>query len=87
MGSIAYRLAMVAAGEGDGTLTFRSLREWDVCAGVAIVEEAGGVVVDGGGRRLLFNQEDTRHRAIVASNGLLVHSLQGMLAKILSENG
>ena len=86
MGSIAYRLAMVAGGEGDGTLTFRSLREWDVCAGVAIVEEAGGVVVDGGGRRLLFNQEDTRHRAIVASNGLLVHSLQGMLAKILSEN-
>ena len=86
MGSIAYRLAMVAGGEGDGTLTFRSLREWDVCAGVAIVEEAGGVVVDGGGRRLLFNREDTRHRAIVAANGLLVHSLQGMLAKILSEN-
>lgn len=85
IGSIAYRLAMVAGGEGDGTLTFRSLREWDVCAGVQIVEEAGGVVVDGGGRRLLFNQEDTRHRAIVASNGLLVQSLQGMLAKILSE--
>ncbi|MEK7334328.1 MAG: 3'(2'),5'-bisphosphate nucleotidase CysQ, partial [Candidatus Binatota bacterium] len=28
IGSIAYRLALVAQGEGDGTLTFRSLHEW-----------------------------------------------------------
>jgi len=84
IGSIAYRLAMVAAGEGDGTLTFRSLREWDVCAGVLIVEEAGGVVVDGGGRGLVFNQEDPLYRGIVASNGSLAQGLQGMLASLLS---
>ncbi|TAJ83651.1 3'(2'),5'-bisphosphate nucleotidase CysQ [bacterium] len=84
IGSIAYRLAMVAAGEGDGTLTFRSLREWDVCAGVLIVEEAGGVVVDGGGRGLVFNQEDPLYRGIVASNGSLAQGLQGMLAGLLS---
>jgi len=85
IGSIAYRLAMVAAGEGDGTLTFRSLHEWDVCAGALIVEEAGGVVVNGGGRGLVFNQEDTRYRGIVASNEILTQSLQGMLARILAE--
>jgi myo-inositol-1(or 4)-monophosphatase len=85
IGSIAYRLAMVAGGDGDATLTFRSLREWDVCAGALIVEEAGGVVVDGGGRELLFNQQDGRYRGIVASNGLLVRGLQGMLAEILAE--
>ncbi|MBI2351595.1 MAG: 3'(2'),5'-bisphosphate nucleotidase CysQ, partial [Deltaproteobacteria bacterium] len=85
IGSIAYRLAMVAAGEGDGTLTFRSLREWDVCAGALIVEEAGGVVVDGGGCGLVFNQEDTQYRGIVASNEILAQSLQGMLARILAE--
>ena len=85
IGSIAYRLAMVAAGEGDGTLTFRSLHEWDVCAGALIVEEAGGVVVDGGGCGLVFNQEDTQYRGIVASNEILAQSLQGMLARILAE--
>ncbi|MFQ5903364.1 MAG: 3'(2'),5'-bisphosphate nucleotidase CysQ [Candidatus Binatia bacterium] len=85
MGSIAYRLAKVAGGEGDGTLTFRSLHEWDVCAGVLIVEEAGGVVLDGGGRGLVFNQPDTLYRGIVASNEILTQTLQGMLAKILSE--
>ena len=85
IGSIAYRLALVAQGAGDGTLTFRSLHEWDVCAGVLIVEEAGGVVVDGGGRGLVFNQEDTQYRGIVASNEILAQSLQGMLARILAE--
>ena len=33
VGSIAYRLAQVAGGSGDGTLTFRSIHEWDICAG------------------------------------------------------
>lgn len=85
VGSIAYRLAKVAGGDGDGTLTFRSIHEWDVCAGVLIVEEAGGTVVDGNGKRLVFNQRDARYHGIVASNGILTQTLQGMLAKSLSE--
>jgi myo-inositol-1(or 4)-monophosphatase len=85
VGSIAYRLAQVARGEGDATLTFRSLREWDICAGVLIVEEAGGLVIDGDGKRLIFNQPEARFRAIVASNMALAKHLQEMLARILSE--
>ena len=84
-GSIAYRLAQVAGGEGDATLTFRSLREWDVCAGVLIVEEAGGMVLDGEGNRLVFNRPEARYRGVVASNRTLAKSLQRMLARILSE--
>lgn len=87
VGSIAYRLAKVAGGKGDGTLTFRSLHEWDVCAGVLIVEEAGGLVLDGAGKVLIFNRPETVYRGIVASNVVLAHALQGMLAKALSETG
>lgn len=87
VGSIAYRLAKVARGKGDATLTFRSLHEWDVCAGVLIVQEAGGVVMDAAGRRLLFNQPEAVYRGIVASNGVLAQILQDMLAKALSEAG
>jgi len=84
LGSIAFRLALVAGGEGDGTLTFRSLREWDVCAGVAIVEQAGGIVIDGEGERLTFNRRDTFCRGMVASNPPLARSLHAILTKALA---
>ncbi len=85
IGSIAYRLAQVAGGEGDGTLTFRSLHEWDVCAGVLIVQEAGGVVVDGRGKPLVFNRPETKYHGIVAANQALASTIQKMLAQILFE--
>jgi len=83
VGSIAYRLAKVAGGEGDGTLTFRSIHEWDVCAGVLMVEEAGGKVVDGNGKTLLFNRRETKHHGIVAANGKLTDAIQGLVATVL----
>ena len=85
VGSIAYRLALVAGGEGDGTLTFRTIREWDVCGGVLMVEEAGGMVLDGSAKRLVFNQESASHRAVVASNQALTVPLQGILAEALAQ--
>lgn len=87
VGSIAYRLGRVAAGEGDATLTFRSLKEWDICAGALIVEEAGGVVLGGDGRRLVFNQPETSYRGLIASNGALTRPLQEMVARVLSQSG
>jgi myo-inositol-1(or 4)-monophosphatase len=84
IGSIAYRLAKVAAGEGDGTLTFRSIREWDICAGVLMVEEAGGKVVDGNGEPLLFNRHEARHRGVIAANGKLTDGLQQLWSRAMS---
>jgi myo-inositol-1(or 4)-monophosphatase len=78
VGSIAYRLAKVAAGDGDGTLTFRTIYEWDICAGVLMVEAAGGKVVNGSGNDLLFNQREPRHRGVVAANVPLSAGLQGL---------
>jgi myo-inositol-1(or 4)-monophosphatase len=42
-GSVAYKLAMVAAGLVDATWTLVPKHEWDVVAGVALVRAAGGV--------------------------------------------
>ena len=66
VGSIAYRLAKVAGGDGDATITFRNIHEWDICAGVLMVEEAGGKVVDGEGKPMRFNRELPKHRGVVA---------------------
>ena len=85
VGSIAYRLALIAAGEADGTLTLRTIREWDICGGVLMVEEAGGLVLNGSGQQLVFNQESAAHSGVVASNQTLTPPLQGMLAQAMAQ--
>src|ERR1700730_8590757 len=44
MGSVAYKLALVSAGLADITFTLTPKNEWDVVAGAALVESAGGFV-------------------------------------------
>lgn len=44
--SIAYRLALVAAGEHVATVSLNYLRPWDFAAGHALVRAAGGILVD-----------------------------------------
>jgi myo-inositol-1(or 4)-monophosphatase len=83
VGSIAYRLAKVAAGEGDATLTFRNIHEWDICAGVLMVEEAGGKVADGDGNPMLFNRASPKHRGVVAASTHLAQGLQDLWSQAM----
>ncbi len=85
IGSIAYRLAKVVGGDGDGTLTFRTIHEWDVCAGVLMVDEAGGKVVDGDGNLLKFNRQPAKCRGVVAAGKGLTKGLQGLWAAAMAE--
>jgi myo-inositol-1(or 4)-monophosphatase len=56
VGSVAYKLALVAAGLADATWTLVPKHEWDVAAGVALVLAAGGSVQGRDGSPLRFNQ-------------------------------
>jgi myo-inositol-1(or 4)-monophosphatase len=85
IGSIAYRLALIAGGDGDGTITFRTIHEWDICAGVLMVQEAGGKVVDGAGSAMMFNRQLPKHRGVVASNAILTAGLQGLWADAMGD--
>lgn len=55
-GSVAYKLSRVAAGLADFTFTLRPKNEWDVAAGVALIEAAGGASRLPDGSRRVFNQ-------------------------------
>lgn len=57
VGSIAYRLARVAAGLDFATCTFEPRSEWDVAAGAALMYATAGRVETGSGQRVQFNQE------------------------------
>ena len=71
VGSVAYKFGLVAAGLADATFTPRPRSEWDIAAGVAIVEAAGGNCSDKLGKSYVFNQEDILVDGVLASNGHL----------------
>lgn len=64
-GSAALDLASVACGRYDGFWEF-NLNPWDTCAGILLVEEAGGKVSDMQGEPVAVTDRD-----VTASNGLI----------------
>ncbi len=81
-GSTAYKLARLAAGAGDVFLSRGPKSEWDVCAGVLLVEEAGGRATDLVGGELRYNQPDPHVEGILATNGRLHGYLLGVVATL-----
>jgi myo-inositol-1(or 4)-monophosphatase len=82
MGSIAYTLALVAAGRADGTINLDRLSEWDIAGGVLLVEEAGGLATDYLGSALQFNRPDPSIRGILAGAPPLHPTLQSFAERL-----
>jgi len=80
-GSAAYKLALIASGNADATFTLTPKNEWDICAGVLLIEEAGGQVTHLDGRQLVFNQPKTLLQGLVASNRLLHSQILQLITK------
>jgi myo-inositol-1(or 4)-monophosphatase len=66
-GSVAYKLAQVAAGLADATWTLVPKNEWDVAAGAALVAAAGGEVLTLEAEPPRFNRRETLFRGFVAT--------------------
>lgn len=54
-GSIALKMARIAAGEADATFTMSPRSEWDIAAGMALIGAAGGVSTRRNGREIVLN--------------------------------
>ncbi|MGH2536646.1 MAG: 3'(2'),5'-bisphosphate nucleotidase CysQ [Candidatus Promineifilaceae bacterium] len=80
MGSIAFKLARLAAGQSDATWSRGPKSEWDICAGTLLVLEAGGVCVDLDNRPLPFNRARPKVSGVIASNGRLHAQVLAALA-------
>lgn len=79
MGSVAYKLALVSSGLADVTFTLVPKNEWDVAAGVALVESAGGFVVTLDGSQLRCNNRDPLLKGLIACGPLLADELMARL--------
>jgi len=67
MGSVAYKLGLVAAGRADITFTLTPKHEWDIAAGAALVESAGGFVATLDDAPVRCNQRNPLLSGLLAS--------------------
>jgi myo-inositol-1(or 4)-monophosphatase len=58
LGSVAWKMAKVAAGKADATWTLKPKNEWDVAAGAALIAAGGGVCFLPDGSEMTFNRPD-----------------------------
>jgi myo-inositol-1(or 4)-monophosphatase len=82
LGSIAYKLALVASGLADATWTLVPKNEWDIAAGVALVRSAGGIACTLDWTPPRFNGSlDTLVNGLVAGGERLVPAIREFLAR------
>lgn len=79
VGSIAYKLGLVAAGRADATFSLRPKNEWDIAAGVLLVQEGGGIVTDKHGQPIKFNQPAVLLDGIIAASTHAIHQVNAMI--------
>jgi len=83
-GSVAYKMALVAAGQTDATWTLVPKHEWDVAGGTALVTAAGGEVWTLQGDPPGFNSRRPKFRGLLAAPAGLAGSIKGYLAEEIS---
>jgi myo-inositol-1(or 4)-monophosphatase len=84
MGSVAYKLARVAAGLADATFTLTPKHEWDVAAGAALVLSGGGHVETLEHLDLVCNNRNPLLSGLIGCGASLQTELLNFLAPYLS---
>ena len=67
VGSVALKLALVAAGRADFWISAAPKSEWDVCAGDLLMREAGGTFIELARGERRYNQLDVLLRPLLAA--------------------
>lgn len=80
-GSVAYKMALVAAGLTEATWTLVPKHEWDVAAGTALVTAAGGEVWTLEGHAPEFNKAVPKFRGLFAVPRQLAEPIRDFLKR------
>jgi len=83
MGSVAYKLALVSAGLADATFTLTPKNEWDVAAGAALVQSAGGYVGTLDHKPLRCNNRNPLLSGLVACGPAMKDELMALVSDSL----
>ena len=64
----SLKFCVIAAGEYDGYIAEPRACEWDIAAGHAILEHAGGSVTDFDGNEILYGKKDFKNPSLILRN-------------------
>ena len=87
MGSVAYKLALVAAGKADATWTLVPKHEWDVAGGVALLLAARGHALTSAGVLPSFNNRDPLFPGLVGFSATGIERLRPFLERMSTGTG
>lgn len=71
IGSLAYKLVLVAAGRFDAFLSLRRAHDWDIAAAQLILEEAGAMLTDATGGAIAYDHPEPWRRGLIAASPAL----------------
>lgn len=81
IGSVAYKLGLVAAGRGDLSFSLTPKHEWDLAGGAGILAAGNLPLTDRNGSPIRFNRPQTLVEGCVTSNPALMPALLALLAR------
>ncbi len=81
MGSVAYKLGLVAAGLVDATWTLTPKHEWDVAAGSPSSSPPAGAIVTGAPEETRFNRPKPLLSSLIAANPSLIPEIEAEIAR------
>ena len=68
--SSSLKFCVLAAGEADIYAAKARAFEWDIAAGHAVLEHAGGLITTHEGKKILYGKEDYKNLAIIAKRSI-----------------
>jgi myo-inositol-1(or 4)-monophosphatase len=78
--SLAYRIALIAAGRISATFVKPNAHDWDIAAADLILAEAGGTLVRADGMRPHYAGETVSHGVLAAGHPSLIAGMLGVVA-------
>jgi myo-inositol-1(or 4)-monophosphatase len=84
IGSLAYKLVLVAAGRLDGYVSLRRSQDWDLAAADLILREAGAILTEARGAPIAYDQPEPVRRGLCAAPSALHPLLLGSLPHALT---
>tara|TARA_Y100000591_G_scaffold326442_1_gene349129 strand:+ start:621 stop:1391 length:771 start_codon:yes stop_codon:yes gene_type:complete len=64
----SLKFCVIAAGEYDGYVAEPRAFEWDIAAGHAIIEHAGGIITDFEGKEVLYGKKNFKNPSLIVKN-------------------